>query len=38
MGLVVQPPRLLEPIGYVPPVEAEANYHRQFATRQAIPA
>ena len=30
--------RLLEPIGYIPPVEAEANYHRQLATRQAIPA
>ena len=22
--------RLLEPIGHVPPVEAEAAYHRQF--------
>ena len=29
--------RLLEPIGYIPPAEAEANYHRQLA-RQAIPA
>lgn len=23
--------RLLESIGYVPPAEAEANYHRQLA-------
>jgi transposase InsO family protein len=30
--------RLLEPIGYIPPAEAEANYHRQLANRQAIPA
>jgi transposase InsO family protein len=30
--------RLLEPIGFIPPAEAEANYHRQFATRQAVPA
>jgi putative transposase len=22
--------RLLEPIGYIPPAETEANYHRQF--------
>lgn len=29
--------RLMEPIGYIPPAEAEANYHRQL-TRQAIPA
>jgi len=29
--------RLLEPIGYLPPAEAEANYHRQLA-RQAMPA
>jgi transposase InsO family protein len=29
--------RLLEPIGYIPPAEAEANYYRQF-TEQAIPA
>lgn len=29
--------RLLEPIGYIPPAEAEANYHRQLAG-QAIPA
>ena len=24
--------RLLEPIGYVPPAEAEANYYRQLAS------
>ena len=30
--------RLLEPIGYMPPAEAEANYHRQLATRQAVTA
>ena len=29
--------RLLEPIGYVPPAEAEANYYRQLVS-QAIPA
>lgn len=29
--------RLLEPIGHIPPAEAEANYHRQH-TGQAIPA
>jgi len=29
--------RLLEPIGYIPPVEAEANYYRHLAT-QAVPA
>jgi putative transposase len=27
--------RLLEAIGYIPPAEAEANYHRQLAC-QAI--
>ena len=27
--------RLLEPIGYIPPAEAEANYYRQLAS-QAI--
>lgn len=27
--------RLLEPIGYIPPVEAEVNYYRQFA-KEAI--
>ena len=30
--------RLLEPIGYIPPAEAEANYYRQLATRQAAMA
>ena len=29
--------RLLEPIGYIPPAEAEANYYRQLA-EQATPA
>jgi putative transposase len=29
--------RLLEPIGNIPPAEAEANYHRQFA-ESALPA
>ncbi|MER2513752.1 MAG: integrase core domain-containing protein, partial [Nitrosomonas ureae] len=29
--------RLLEPIGYIPPAEAEANYYQQFAmTADAI--
>ena len=27
--------RLLEPIGYIPPVEAEANYYRQLANQAA---
>ena len=26
-------PRLLEPIGYIPPAEAEANYYRQLANQ-----
>jgi len=30
--------RLLEPIGYIPPAEAEANYYRQLASQAAIPA
>ena len=30
--------RLLEPIGYIPPAEAEANYYRQFANQAAIAA
>lgn len=30
--------RLLEPIGYIPPAEAEANYYRQIANQTAIPA
>ena len=28
--------RLLEPIGYIPPAEAEANYYRQLANQAAI--
>ncbi len=28
--------RLLEPIGYIPTAEAEANYYRQFASHAAI--
>ena len=27
--------RLLEPIGYIPPAEAEANYCRQLASQAA---
>ena len=30
--------RLLEPIGYIPPAEAEANYYRQLANQAATPA
>jgi len=30
--------RLLEPIGYIPPAEAEANYYRQLARQAAIAA
>ena len=30
--------RLMEPLGYIPPAEAEANYYRQFASQAAIPA
>jgi len=30
--------RLLAPIGYIPPAEAEANYYRQLARQAAIPA
>ena len=26
--------RLLAPIGYIPPPEAEANYHRQRASQE----
>lgn len=28
--------RLLEPIGYIPPVEAEANYYRQLANSETV--
>jgi len=27
--------RLLQPIGYIPPAEAEANYYRQLASQTA---
>lgn len=30
--------RLLGPIGYIPPAEAEANYYRQLANQAAMPA
>jgi transposase InsO family protein len=30
--------RLLEPIGYIPPAEAEANYYRQLASQAETPA
>lgn len=30
--------RLLEPIGYIPPAEAEANYYRHLAEQAVIPA
>jgi transposase InsO family protein len=30
--------RLFEPIGYIPPAEAEANYYRQLASQAATPA
>ena len=30
--------RLLGPIGYIPPAEAEANYHRQLASQSSIVA
>ncbi len=30
--------RLLEPIGYIPPAEAEANYYRQLACQVALSA
>jgi putative transposase len=30
--------RLLEPIGYIPPAEAEANYYGHLAEQAAIPA
>jgi transposase InsO family protein len=29
--------RLMEPLGYIPPAEAEANYYRQLSS-QAVPA
>ena len=30
--------RLLGPIGYIPPAEAEANYHRQLASQSSMVA
>jgi transposase InsO family protein len=30
--------RLMEPLGYIPPAETEANYYRQLASQTAIPA
>ena len=30
--------RLLEPIGYIPPAEAEENYYRQLASQTAVSA
>lgn len=30
--------RLMEPLGYIPPAEAEANYYRQLATHAAMAA
>lgn len=30
--------RLMEPLGYIPPAEAEANYYRQFSNTIAVPA
>ncbi|OOG24257.1 transposase [Thioalkalivibrio denitrificans] len=30
--------RLMEPLGYIPPVEAEANYYRQLASQAAMAA
>ena len=30
--------RLLEPIGYIPPAEAEANYYRQLASQATVAA
>ena len=30
--------QLLEPIGYIPPAEAEENYYRQLASQAAMSA
>jgi len=30
--------RLMEPLGYIPPAEAEVNYYRQIASQEAIAA
>ena len=37
MGVLAQSPPFAGAIGYIPPVEAEANYYRQLS-EQAIPA
>lgn len=30
--------RLMEPLGYIPPAEAEANYYRQLRNAAEVPA
>jgi putative transposase len=30
--------RLMGPLGYIPPTEAEANYYRQLAVQSAVAA
>ena len=30
--------RLMGPLGYIPPAEAEANYYRQLAEQSTVPA
>ncbi|MCZ2895789.1 IS3 family transposase [Burkholderia thailandensis] len=30
--------RLMEPLGYIPPAEAEANYYRQLSNIAEVPA
>ena len=35
MGCLANNHSLLEPIGYIPPAEAEANYYRQLASQAA---
>jgi hypothetical protein len=36
MGIVVQHQRLLEPIGYIPPAEAEENYYQRQAEKTMV--
>jgi hypothetical protein len=38
MGLVVHHHRLLEPIGYIPPVEHEEAYYRRQENHTAVAA
>jgi len=38
MGCLANNHSLLEPIGYIPPAEAEANYYRQLASQAATVA